>query len=175
MYEEKEIKYKKRKKEKKTKPKNNNFNFIKKQKATTKLPKIQWHNILIKLITLLIIMILIIFIISRINKSNEEKNKIFNNNINTIIDATIKFYSANNLPHNVGDSTSLILEEMLEKKLIDHLEENKENTYDTKDSYIILTKVSNDTYHLKIYLSGNNQKKYIENDLICNEKCHIKK
>ena len=79
MYEEKEIKYKKRKKEK------NKFPKSRKNTTPEFIKKINWQQLIIKLLILIMVMILIIFTISRISKNNKEKNTTLNQNLNKII------------------------------------------------------------------------------------------
>lgn len=170
MYEEKEIKYKKRKINKKKFKTTKTINI----KPPNFINKINWKQILIKLLVLIIVMMLIIFITSRINKNYKEKNQVLNNNINKIIKATEKFYTNENLPHNIGDSNSLILEEMINNKLVDNIKDRDNNKCNTTDSYIIITKTTTTDYHLKVYLTCKSEEKTTEKDLICNKTCKAK-
>lgn len=171
MYEEKEIKYKKRKKEKVK------FNFPKIEKKNTPdiFNKINWKQLFFKLFLLVVVMILIIFVISRISKNSKENDLVINNNLDKITNAAISFYTYETLPHNVGDSTSLLLDEMIKKNLIDIIEDKQGNVCNTLDSYIIITKTTEEEYRLKIYLSCPKEEKTIEKDLICTTNCQIKK
>jgi len=171
MYEEKEIKYKKRKTNKK--------NYKTKKTINIKIPnfvsKINWKQLLIRLLTLIIIMILIIFVISRINKNHQEKNIILNKNIDKIINATLKIYNSENLPYNIGDSSSLILEEIINQKLIKEIKDKNNKSCNTLDSYIIITKTTTKEFHLKVYLKCKNEETTIEKDLTCENTCILKK
>lgn len=183
MYEEKEIKYKKRKvtksKETKKKTKKKNVNFEKLSKIKIKLPtfseNIKWKEIIIKLSVLILVMLLITFIISRINKSNIENSKVLDSNINNIKNAMINFYNPSNLPHNIGDSNSLILDELIEKEVIKEIKDSKNKSCDSLNSYVIITKTDDIDYRLKIYLSCKKEEKTKEYDLICFDTCQIKK
>lgn len=171
MYEEKEIKFKKIKNRKKK-----NFNLPKNHKIN--LPKIKmdinWKQLFTRLFILLLVMILIIFIISRINKNNQQKDLIINNNIEKIINASLKYYKKDNLPKNIGDSSSLLLNEMVEKKLITDIKDKNNNKCNASNSYIIINKIKETDYRLKIYLSCPKEEKTIEKDLICDYSCQIK-
>ncbi len=166
MYNEKEIKYKKRK--------NNNFN-LQKQK-TIKIPnfinKINWKQLLSKILGLIIVLTLIIFIIFRINKSNKNDKQDLDNNANKIINASIKYFNTENVPKNIGDSTSFSLDEIIEKKLVKIINKEKCNN---KNSYIVLSKKNDDNYQLKLHLSCSKKEKTIEKKLICPKNCQIKK
>lgn len=204
MYDEKEIKYKKRKKEKipkeemkikrKKQPKNeekrinNKTKVIKKEtKKTNKkkknnsallllLKKINWKSLALKLILLFISMILVIFTISRIKKHHEKQNETFNNNISIISNASLEYFNNNPLPKNIGDSTSFILEEMKNLNLITEIKNDENKFCNYLDSYIILTKMTNEEYRLKIYLKCPDKNKTIEEKMICSENsCTIKK
>lgn len=187
MYEEKEIKYKKRKKEKITpkrkfiNPKQEKVQKIKKETKRNKTNKrnitikINWKQLIKELIVLIVAIVLIIFTISRINKHNENKNSDFNNNIETIKEALLSYYKTNNLPLNIGDSSSFILEELHKLELVDNIKEN-DKYCDYLDSYTIITKTTNNEYRLKIYLKCPNTKKAVEEIIECNNNnCSIKK
>lgn len=183
MYEEKEIKYKKRKmikpKENKKKNQNNNFNFDKLEKIKIKLPtlseNIKWKEIIIKLSILVLVMLLITFIISRINKGNIENDKVLDSNINNIKNSMLEFYNPSNLPHNIGDSNSLVLNELIKKEVSKEIKDSKNKSCDTLNSYVIITKTNDIDYRLKIYLSCKKEEKTKEYDLICFDTCQIKK
>lgn len=200
MYEEKEIKYKKRKKEKmpkekmetkrKKQPKNEEKNESKKNNKTKKevikkknnsallllIKKINWKLLAIKLILLFISMMLVIFTISRIKKHHEKQNETFNNNISIISEASLEYFSQNPLPKNIGDSTSFILEEMKNLNLISEIKNEDNKFCNYLDSYIILTKTTNEEYRLKIYLKCPDKNKTIEEKMICTKNnCSIKK
>lgn len=206
MYEEKEIKYQKRKKEKmpkekmeikrKEQPKKEEMkkNYKPKKEGVKKgtkktnkkkknnsallllIKKINWKLLAIKLILLFISMMLVIFIISRIKKHHEKQNETFNNNISIISDASLEYFSHNPLPKNIGDSTSFILEEMKNLNLISEIKNEDNKFCNYLDSYIILTKTTNEEYRLKIYLKCPDKNKTIEEKMICTENnCSIKK
>lgn len=140
------------------------------------LKKINWKELLLKLLALLFIMMLLIFTISRIKKHQEQKNANFNNNISIISNATLNYFQENSLPKNIGDSFSFILEEMKNLELISDIKDNDNRFCNYLDSYIILTKTTSEEYRLKIYLKCPNKAKAVEEKFICNDKnCFIKK
>lgn len=168
MYEEKEIKYKKRKRIKrinKRKPiiRSNSF-----------LNKINFKMLLLKLVILIIVMVLIIFTISRINKYNKDKTTAFNNNINEITTAALTLFDNEIQLKNVGDSTSILLDEMKNNNILNELKDKDGASCDYKNSYIIITKTKQNEYSLKIYLKCNKEDKTTELTIACNEKCQIK-
>lgn len=183
MYEEKEIEFKKRKIQKKRNKKvnknNKKFKNISFKPHKIILPdflkRINWKQMLLKLITLLFVMFLIIFVISRINKNNKEKNLTLDNNIQMIANSALNFYSNNNLPQNIGDSNSILLEEMIKKDLINNLKDKKEKECNTLNSYSIITKIKEEEYRLKIFLTCPSEEKMVEMIVTCNTTCQIKK
>lgn len=182
MYEEKKKK-KKIEKSKKTSGKNK----FQKKKIEMKIPKLEirdnsilkkidWKKLGIKLGILFLTMLLLIFIVARLNKHQKRENDSFNTNIEKITKATADYFKTNPLPQNIGDSASLILEEMINLKLIDEIKNNQEKTCNKENSYIITTKTAIEEYHLKIYLECPEKKKVVEKKIICKEdNCTIKK
>lgn len=171
MYEEKEIKYKKRKK-RKTPKKENNFHFIKKESVFF---KIDWKKLFSKLIILVGVILLIIFTISRISNSIQEKNKVMNDNLDKITNATLEFFTKDSLPKNIGDSTSLLLDEMINKNIVEPMYDTNQKECDRANSYIILSKISNEEFKLKTYLSCPINKKSKEVIITCKGTCDRKK
>lgn len=137
--------------------------------------RINWKQLFIKLIILFSFMILLIFTISRIKIQYYKNNEIFENNINTIISATLKYFEKNELPNTVGTSSSLILEELRNKELLSDIKEN-DKFCNYINSYIIFTKVLDNEYRLKVYLKCPSKDKTLEKIIICNNNiCSIKK
>lgn len=160
------------KKKKKKTIKKKNIQFV----LPPILKKINWKELLLKLLALLLIMMLLIFTISRIKKHQEQKNANFNNNISIISNATLNYFQENSLPKNIGDSFSFILEEMKNLELINDIKDDDNRFCNYLDSYIILTKTTSEEYRLKIYLKCPNKAKTVEEKFICNDKnCFIKK
>ena len=134
------------------------------------LKRIDYKKLITELVVLVLVMMLLIFTISRIRKHQEKLNENFNNNITRITDATIAYFKENTLPQNIGDSTSFILKEMQNLEILTEVNDEKGNSCDTIDSYIILTKTMNEEYRLKIYLKCPNKEKTVEQRLTCKDK-----
>lgn len=140
------------------------------------LKRIDYKKLITELVVLVLVMMLLIFTISRIRKHQEKLNENINNNIARVTDATIAYFEENTLPQNIGDSTSFILEEMQNLDLLPEIKDEKENTCNTIDSYIILTKTMNEEYRLKIYLKCPSKEKTVEQRLTCKDKeCTVTK
>jgi hypothetical protein len=177
MYEEKEINYKKVKKEKKKKIKKaQKKSFFKKHKnkKNSFLSKINWQQLITRLLILIIVMMLIIFTISRISKHNKKENANINNNLELILNATLNMYNKDNLPQNIGDSSSILLDEMINNNLISEILDDDNNSCDKIESYIIITKNKTDEYRLKIHLKCPKKEKTTEKIITCQESCKVK-
>jgi hypothetical protein len=172
MYEEKEINFKKRKRIKNV---NNKLLFKPKKYNNNILNKINWKQLFIRLLILFLIMILIIFTISRISKHNEKQNYNTNKNIEVITNAALDMYNKDNLPQNVGDSSSILLDELIKNDLIDEINDDNGNVCNSIESYLIVTKYSKEEYHLKIHLKCSKTEKNVEKVINCNQTCIITK
>lgn len=140
------------------------------------LKELNYKVLIFRLLILTLVMMLIIFSIAKFKKYQENKNRIINKNIDTILNTSIKYYETNPLPVKVGDSSSFLLEEIKNLTKMEDIkdEDNKECNY--LDSYIILTKTSLEDYRLKIHLKCNTKEKIRETKLLCKEeKCTTKK
>jgi hypothetical protein len=120
-------------------------------------------------------MMLIIFTISRINKHNKSENENINNNIDLILASALQMYNKDNLPQNIGDSSSILLDEMINNELIKEIKDENNNSCDTIQSYLIITKNTKDEYRIKIHLKCQKREKTIENIIVCDDTCHEKK
>lgn len=181
MYEEKEINYNKRKIDKSLR-KNNNINKPKKAKKVSKnnqrltiYNKINWKSIIKRLFILFIIMALLIFIISRINKKEQNKISVKEENMNTVINSSLNFLNEKYLPKNIDDSTSYILEELLEKNLLTPLRNEEGKACDYLKSYIIVNKINDNSYKLKVHLVCQEEEENAEKQITCSENCTIEK
>ncbi len=175
MYEEKGRNRKKKKvKNKFILKKKLKFSFpqIKRLQQNSFLKKINWKLVITKLGILFLVIIFIMIIISRLNQYHKKEKEEFNQNIKKITDATLAYYGENKLPIHIGDSSSIILEEMIQlKKLEEIKEKNKVCNYFS--SYVIVTKIAQLEYRIKIYLKCPEKEKIIEKKFSCKGQCKI--
>ena len=105
-------------------------------------------NILVGVIAFLIIVFLIVFLVNRSNgnktASNEQQ---FSDNLSTL-HQTAKEFFAGQLPEDVGGSLQTSLNELIEMGAIDELKYGN-ITCDGEESYISITKTSEDEYRVK--------------------------
>ena len=94
----------------------------------------------------------------------------FANNVNSMREAATGYFTTERLPKNVGDSVSLTLGEMLEKKLVLEMKDSNNNACSLTESYVKLTKMDNE-YQMKIQLSCSDYSDYIISYIGCYEYC----
>jgi len=96
--------------------------------------------------------------------------QIFNNNITTMKEAAIPYFTTERLPEKVGDSVTLTLKEMLDLKLLVPFVDKDGNTCDLTKSYVKLTKEKNE-YVMKVNLKCGSEEDYILVHLGCYSYC----
>ncbi|MDD3187770.1 MAG: hypothetical protein PHD02_04825 [Bacilli bacterium] len=104
------------------------------------------------------------------NTQKGENSHIFNENIETMKEAAISYFTTPRLPSKVGDSVDLTLRQMIDKKLILPLVDGNGNTCDEGMSYVELTK-EDDEYVLKVSLTCSDNDDYILVHLGCYDYC----
>lgn len=104
------------------------------------------------------------------NGINALTNQIFNQNITTMKEASISYFTTPRLPKKVGDSSKLTLKEMRDKNLLLSLIDKNGNKCDENSSYVMITKMD-DEYVLKVFLNCSDQEDYILVHLGCYDYC----
>lgn len=129
-----------------------------------------WKNIFIKVILLILFIILIIWLFP--NKNIDTfYDSVFNNNIQTMKEAARNYYTIDKLPTNVGESSTLTLQEMLDKHMLLEFRDKDNKTCNTTNSFAQVTKTSNNEYVLKVQLSCGKQTDYILDTIGCYDVC----
>ena len=98
------------------------------------------------------------------------KEIVFNDNIDTIKEAAISYYTNERLPKEIGETKKITLKEMLDKKLIRTVRDASAKACDDNKSYVEVTKEENE-YVMKIYLSCSDIEDYIIVHLGCYDYC----
>lgn len=101
---------------------------------------------------------------------NPVLEQVFTNNLNNMKEAATSYFTTARLPKKVGDSVSMTLGDMIDKKLILSFVDGNNKTCDLKDSYVKLTKYE-DEYQMKVQLSCSNQSDYIIAYMGCYDYC----
>ena len=97
-------------------------------------------------------------------------NRIFNENLQTMKEAAIFYYTTSRLPKNVNDVNKMTLREMIEEKLLLEFKDANNKSCDLDDSYVEITKLE-DEYLLKVNLSCTDNDAYILVHLGCYNYC----
>ena len=98
------------------------------------------------------------------------KEQVFNNNLKTIKDAAVSYFTTERLPKNIGDTKKLTLREMQDKKLVSNITDGNGKKVDAVNSYVEVTKEKNE-YVMKINLTGSDISDYILIHIGCYDYC----
>lgn len=127
-----------------------------------------FKNILLKLLFIVVIIILIIWLFPTKNyvknlidqKLNTSKEVVFNNNINNMKDAAKSYFTLDRLPSKEGESKTITLKEMVDKKLLVDFKDANGKKCDYENSYATATK-NKSNYSLKVNLACKDKSDYI--------------
>lgn len=95
---------------------------------------------------------------------------IFNQNITTMKEAAILYFTTPRLPEHKGDVVKLTLKDMLNEHLLVAPLDEQGKVCDTEKSYVEITKL-NDEYTLKVNLKCGSEEEYIIVHLGCYDYC----
>ena len=98
-------------------------------------------------------------------------NTIFGQNIRTMQAAGRAYYYSATLPKNVGDSSNITLQELINKKMLIEFKDKNGNSCNTNASYVQLTKTGTNKYEMKTYLQCSGEENYIIDNLGCTDLC----
>lgn len=131
---------------------------------------INWKDILLKIILLVLFILLLLWLFPK-PQLDTFYDSIFNNNIQTMKDAAVDYYTVDRLPENVGDTATMTLGEMINNKLIIKFVDKDNNYCDETASFIQVTKTNDSEYALKVQLTCGEQSDYILSTIGCHEVC----
>ncbi len=129
-----------------------------------------WKGFLLKLIIILLLVFVIYQLFAGV-KTNTLYDQIYNNNITTMKEAAVSYYTTDRLPKNIGDSETMTLQDMLNDKLLVDFVDKDGKACDTFGSYVTVTKVENDKYTLKVQLACGDHIDYILETIGCHDVC----
>lgn len=98
-------------------------------------------------------------------------NTIFGQNIHIMQNAGRAYYYSATLPKNNGDTSTVTLQELINKKMLVEFKDKNGNTCNTTASYVELTKTGTNKYQMKTYLQCNGEENYIIANLGCTDLC----
>lgn len=131
---------------------------------------INWKDIIIKLILLILFLVLLMWMMPK-PQLDTFYDRIFNENIQTMKEAARNYYTVDRLPINVGESTSMTLQEMQDSKLVLPFVDKDNNTCNMTNSFVQVTKTGENEYALKVQLSCGDQTDYILDTIGCYDVC----
>ena len=97
-------------------------------------------------------------------------NQIYNQNITTMKEAAINYFTTDRLPSKVGESVTITLKEMQDKKLVLDLIDSNNKKCDVEKSSVKLEKLDNE-YLMTVKLECSDASNYIEVHLGCYDYC----
>ncbi len=97
-------------------------------------------------------------------------DQIFANNVATMKDAAIGYYTNERLPQKVGDKSKMTLQQMYDRHLVLTLKDKEGNACSPTQSYVEITKYE-DEYQMKVNLSCGSETDYIIVYLGCYDYC----
>ena len=127
---------------------------------------------IVLLILKLVLLVIFVFIICWLFLNNNNKKKettknvdsTFIANINSMKDAAFGYFTDELLPSKSGQIAKLTLEEMINKKLLVDFTQNGK-TCNLTESYVEVTKTSDENYALKVNLDCNNGSDFIVSNI----------
>ena len=139
------------------------------------------RDIFIQLLFIILFIFILVWLFptkSSVNKQFADINSkldaltsgIFNENIDTMKEAAISYYTNERLPQKLNDVESMTLKEMLEKKLLVEFKDGNGESCDLRKSYVEVVKLEEE-YQMKINLSCTDNDAYIIVHLGCYDYC----
>jgi hypothetical protein len=126
--------------------------------------EINWKNLIIKLAFIVIIILLFVWLFP-MPKLDTFYNRVFNDNLREMKEVAENYFDDDKLPSSNGGSTTLKLQDMIDKKLIINFVDKNNNSCNANNSYAQVTKTENDTYVLKVQLSCDDKTDYVLENL----------
>ena len=150
---------------------NNNYDYNNYETNTNKKPLSYYiKRFLLAFLFIVIVIFLLLWIFPTKSALNPFYDKIFGENINTMKEVAIAYYTTERLPKDVGDTKRLTLGQMLDMKLLLEIKDKNGDMCDVDDSYVELTKLDNE-YKMKVNLKCGEQEDYIIVYLGCYDYC----
>ena len=162
------------------------FNIIKRKKKKNAFVS---TALLITIGIAILVIILVILLLGRKNNTNCENNNCSNNgtttvtcgnssskedrftdNLRTIKDAAVNYFTLERMPVNIGDTKKITLKEMQDQKMVLSVIDSTGSRCSSENSYVEVTK-EKDEYVMKIFLSCSDMEDYIIVHLGCYDYC----
>ncbi|HPE15279.1 MAG TPA: hypothetical protein PLT65_05645 [Bacilli bacterium] len=131
--------------------------------------KLSIGGFLLRLILVIIFVLLLIWLCPMLNIKSHNSS-VFNDNIDRMREAATSYFTNERLPKEVGESTKITLEEMVNNKLLLPVLDSRGRTCNEEKSYVEIDKKATE-YVMTIYLSCEDQADFIEVHMGCYDKC----
>lgn len=148
-----------------------------------------WRDLILQLLIILLFILVMIWLFP--TKSYLEENfvtnenieetikeqleplygKLFVQNLESMRDASKDYFTVKKLPSKVGDTVTLTLKEMINKKLITEIKDSNNEACDINRSYVEVTKMDED-YQMKVQLTCSDYSDYIIVTMGCYDLCN---
>ena len=136
-----------------------------------KNPGINWKDLIVKIIFFVIFVLILMWLFPKVPNMTAFYSNVFRENISYMQDAAKSYYTNERLPKNIGDTSEMTLQDMIDKNLIIPFVDKDGNPCDTNESYVQVTKESDEEYSLKVNLVCDTEKSYIIEILGCYDYC----
>lgn len=142
------------------------------EEGKVRLPLVRF---LISLILVILFILLLVWLLSKAGFNNDNgyeglKNRMFNDNIQTMKETGILYFTEDRLPEKVGDTVTITLGKMIDSKYILPIKDFDGNKCDTDRSFISLTK-KDSYYQMMVNLKCGEEEDYILVDIGCYSYC----
>ena len=121
--------------------------------------QINWQGLIIK-VALVVLAVLLIIWLFPMPKLDTFYSRVYNDNLNSMRTVAENYFVGDKLPSETGASTTLKLQDMLDKKIITEFVDKDNKSCNTTNSYAQVTKTS-DNYVLKVQLACDEKTDYI--------------
>ena len=140
---------------------------------------INWMSLLIKGAIIIAVVIIVLIIFGNLTKSDNNSGSVYSSsnskyrdNVIQMKEAAFEYFTSNKLPKEIGDTKQLTLNQMFDQKLLLDFNNSDEN-YDLVNSYVKVTKTSDENYALKVLLSNNEYSDYIVTTIEKDKDCIV--
>lgn len=137
-----------------------------------KLPIVRF---LVSLILIILFILLLVWIISKVGSGKDRdydglRNRMFNDNVQTMKETGILYFTKERLPINIGDTSTVTLKELIDGKYILPIKDFDGNKCDVEKSFVSVTK-KDKHYQMMVNLKCNEEDDYILVDIGCYAYC----
>ncbi len=126
---------------------------------------INWKSLLIKMGLLLVFLFVVIWLISIVNNKNKPKESNLLFNLQSMKVAAEEYFTGSRLPEKTNAKKKITLGEMFDSKLLVEFKDQYNKVCELQESYAEATKISDDSYTIKIKLVCGEDSDYIINTI----------